>query len=207
MITSFLEVCALCGFVFGVACKLPPSLTILMLNGCFCFPIGFYIIYDSYYTIRTRKYSKVPNREDELSTNDNLSDTYDSYGTIRKYSKVPNEEDKSLTNDNSSDTKDEPIWLFYLLKVFEGLGCIMQFGVPIVISILLSMENFYSPSGKAKHYITATYILIPVSLYIISIVWSGWLQYCITIPAMIPASSNRTARYKTGKYIDMYLRT
>ena len=40
-----IEVIALCGFVFGVACKLPPALTILVMNGCFCFPIGTYLIW------------------------------------------------------------------------------------------------------------------------------------------------------------------
>jgi len=47
LITSIIEVFTLCGFVFGVACKLPPSLTILILNGCFCFPISYYLIYQA----------------------------------------------------------------------------------------------------------------------------------------------------------------
>ena len=46
LITSVAEVVAVGGFVFGVACKLPPSLTILLLNGVFWFVIARHFIWD-----------------------------------------------------------------------------------------------------------------------------------------------------------------
>ena len=45
MLSSVVEVAAVCGFVFGVACKLPPSLTILLLNGVFWVVIGWHLVW------------------------------------------------------------------------------------------------------------------------------------------------------------------
>ena len=160
--TSFVEVCALCGFVFGVACRLPPSITILILNGCFCFPIGRYLICQ-------------------------LTNVY---------------------KRGISEQSPKGYWK-YLLMILELLALFMQLGVLVCTPILLSMEKFYSPSEKSKRYVTATYILIPISLILISIVWSGWIQKIITRPSTKQCTGGhdkklKTARYKTGKYIRSY---
>ena len=63
----------------------------------------------------------------------------------------------------------------------------MQFGALVSIPLLLSNEHFFVPFEETEHYIIATYILIPVSLFIISVVWSGWIQ-----KAIITSSVNNT---------------
>ena len=94
----------------------------------------------------------------------------------------------------------------------------MQLGALVSIPVLLSTEHFYLPSGKASHYITATYILIPLSLCAISVLWSGWIQKLIirssgnnknakqplsheTIEFERTSDDDETARLKTGKQI------
>lgn len=54
-ISSATEVVALCGFVFGVACKLPPSLTILLLNGVFWVVIARHLFWDILYKRNSRR--------------------------------------------------------------------------------------------------------------------------------------------------------
>lgn len=82
-----------------------------------------------------------------------------------------------------------------IVYCLEWLGFLMQLGALVSIPILLSEENFFSLSGKTKHYIVATYVLIPVSLFIISFIWSGLTQTVITKPS---SDNNNTARLKTG---------
>ena len=107
--------------------------------------------------------------------------------------------------------------------ILELLALLMQLGVLVGAPILLSMEKFYSPSekskqlspseeskqlslsGESKH--TATNILIPISLVLISIVWSGWIQKIITKASTKQCTGDKkfkTARYKTGSYIHSY---
>ena len=177
MITSIIEVFTLCGFIFGAACKLPPSLTILMMNGCFWFPIVRYFIY---------------NHVKMLNCFTHCNQGY-----------------RSIKNEDSSK---------HTVTVLEVLGLLMQLGALVSIPVLLSIDHFYLPSGKASHYITATYILIPVSLCIISILWSGWIQKLIVRPSTNNKSpqqlssndktelertsdDDETARLKTGSYI------
>ena len=79
--------------------------------------------------------------------------------------------------------------LKYLVTTFEVLGFLMQLGALVSIPILLSNEQFYSPSGRAKRYVIATYIIIPVSLSIISMIWSGWTT------VRSPAASTQSLRF------------
>jgi len=156
---SIVEVFALCGFVFGVACRLPPSLTILLLNGCFCFPIGCYLIH------RLTRYHQVP-------------------ANRHGYQQIPGEQ-------NMEGEQKPP--LKYLLTNLELLGFLMQLASLVVIPVLLSENQLLM---KTKHYTVATYILIPVSLFIISAVWSGWIQKWV-----IKSSTADSARLKAGKFI------
>ena len=112
-----------------------------------------------------------------------------------------------------------------LTTTSETLGFIMQLSALVSIPVLLSIDHFYEKSGKGKHHVTATYILIPVSLGIISFVWSGWIQKIIirhsgskTAKELLykrkgsevanlentcelPSGDDKTARFKAGKYI------
>ena len=200
MITSVVEVFALCGFIFGVACKLPPSLTILILNGCFCFPIGCYLSQSVITYVRQTK-EKFHNHQRHFDgyhkvEGDNIKETM-----------------KPVQQSPSSTEQDkEPLQLRrrskYLTTTLEILGFLMQLGALVSIPILLSNEQFFSPSGRAKHYAIATYILIPVSLCIISMIWTGWIQNIIirssdaynTATQSLSGEKDKDARLKTGNY-------
>ena len=188
MITSIIEVFTLCGFIFGAACKLPPSLTILIMNGCFCFPIGRYFIH------------QLRGINAKVRKHDN-----------KKYEPIGSD------GSNSAATEHLPLKVQCAVITLEVLGFIMQLGALVSIPVLLSTEHYYFPSGKANHYITATYILIPVSLCVISILWSGWIQKLImrasdnnnnakqplnnemTELERTSVDDDETARLKTGK--------
>ena len=95
--------------------------------------------------------------------------------------------------------------LKYLITTFELLGFLMQLGALVSIPIFLSNEQFFSPSGRAKRYAIATYIIIPVSLCIISIIWSGWIQNIIirspdAATQSLSGEKDKKARLKTGNY-------
>ena len=74
----------------------------------------------------------------------------------------------------------------------------MQLGALVSIPILLS--NKFSPLGRLKDHIVATYILLPVSLCVISFVWSGWIQS----KTMESSDNTVTARFKTGKVYNLF---
>ena len=189
MITSITEVYTLCGFIYGAACKLPPLLTILIMNSCFCFPIGYYFIHQ----LRGIN-AKVRKHDNQL---------YESIGS---------------NGSNSAATEDLPLKGKCAVITLEVLGFIMQLGALVSIPVLLATKHFYVLSGKANHYITATYILIPVSLGVISILWSGWIQKLIMRASgnNMPLSNettdlelertsvddDKTARLKTGSYVN-----
>jgi len=169
LISSTAEVIAVCGFVFGVACKLPPSLTILLLNGVFWVVIARHIFWDILYkrnNHRAADYSEI-NDENE--------------GTCISFLKRK------------------------LVPLFEFFAFLMQLGALIAIPILLAYteNNYKSSSGNNSSKYTTLYILIPVTLTIISVVWSGWLQKYFVEP-----SSRRVAvtdelciaRLKSGEW-------
>ena len=176
---SIFEVFTLCAFVFGVACKLPPSLTILVLNGCFCFPIGRYL-YHQVTNCRQRNQNHIHDGYSEISDDDQ---------------QLHREATENLENGHEQQTEHQTLKkpLKYFLTVLESSGFVLQSGALVGVAVLLATS--FSPSGAVKHYFVATYILIPVSLFIISVVWSGWIQ-SYTIEASDPKS---TARYKSGK--------
>ena len=174
MATSIVEVVTLCGFVFGVACKLPPALAILILNGCFCFPIGRYLLYKT-----TNHSRQQPSQNGYLQIPDNN-----------------NEQNMGNTNQRQSPKR----YLKYLLTVLELSGLLIQLGALVTIPILLSEKHYFSPSRRlSKSHIVATYILLPVLLCIVSFVWSGWIQK----KTMESSDGKLTARFKTGKSVAM----
>ena len=149
-----------------------------MLNGCFCYPIAHYLMHQTHlYYIKIQGYK-------QLSPQGNPTDSADGSQQQQSNDKQT-EEDKQL----------QMGWLEHILTVCASVGFLLQLFVPVGISVLLSMETFFSPSGKTKRYIIATYILIPVTLYLLSIVWSGWIQEKIMQPSDLYVG---TARYKTG---------
>ena len=201
MVTSVIEVLTLCGFVFGVACKIPPSLTILILNGCFCFPIGRYLIYQANnYNCKERIQGKLYSQQRHL----------DGYHRVTDINSNSNHKMQPVQHmpSNSNEDKSKKRYLKYFLRMFELFGFLMQLGVLVSIPVVLSNENFFSPSGRIKHYAVATYILIPVSLSVISFVWSGWIQSKSmrasgandNIMKSLNNEEDETARLKTGNY-------
>ena len=97
--------------------------------------------------------------------------------------------------------------LKYLLTILELLAFLMQLGVLVAIPILLALTKYFSPSGNVEHYVIATYILLPISLCVISFVWSGWVQNQAMKPSVAnpqneakkSSDAKHTARFKTGK--------
>ena len=185
--------------MFGVACKLPPSLTILILNGCFCFPIGCCAVRGVLicgYELKNVDCSYMP----VLNSNGSDSDTETETTENEQQSQSNNEENTCINKES----------LRRLLKglrtIMESIAFLMQLGALVSISVLLSIEHFFEPSEISKHYFTATYILIPLSLLSISVVWSGWIQDRIMRSSNVnnttgQSSSGKgsiTARYKTG---------
>ena len=178
------------------------------MNGCFCFPIGCYLI---------RQLRGV---------------NYDETVTKLKYPHRHRKQGYESISSDSTGTKDSSSkqYLKRVLRItLELLGFLMQLGALASIPVLLSLEHFYVPSGKANYSITATYILIPVSLCIISIVWSGWIQKLIMRPSgnrktakellekrgkvaaglentsELSSDDDKTARFKAGTYVNSYI--
>ena len=165
LISSVVEVIAVCGFVFGVACKLPPPLTILLLSGVFWVVIARHFFWDIFYkrVIRHSEYDDI----DESSTG--------GFTLFLKRKLVP---------------------------FLEFIALLMQVGALIAIPIILrhlENENDYDNTDK---FITL-FILIPVTLTVISVVWSGWIQKYLVEPRIRSRTVNDevcNARLKSGEY-------
>ena len=171
MISSVAEVVAICGFVFGVACRLPPSLTILLLCGVFWVVIGWHFFWEIFYkrVIRRTEYEDITEYTDSACA------------IFCKRKLVP---------------------------LLECLAFVMQLGTVIAVPILLAYtEDGYDNTDKFM----SLYILIPVTLIIISFVWSGWIQKYLVEPNVrrITAQGKEcVARLKSGKHyyiVDNYL--
>jgi len=153
LFTTCLEVAALCGFVFGVACKLPPALTILVLNGCFCFPIGAFLT--------RRKLFGCLNS----STSSRLKSTQPIDSNYHQFQESGSDE---LSNATETRQQQPPTVVHNIITtILEAMGFFMQFGTLIVIPILLNAEE--------RFYYIAVIILLPISLFFLSFVWSGWV--------------------------------
>ena len=114
------------------------------------------------------------------------------YEPIPGHNELPALSEQNMGNTNQPQSTKR--YLKYLLTVLELSGLLIQLGALVGIPILLSKKP---PSGKLKNHIVATYILLPVSLCIISFVWSGWIQ----TKTMESSKAKVTARFKTGKFI------
>ena len=150
---------ALCGFVFGVACRLPPALTILLLNGCFCFPIGAYLV--------RRKLCSCLNSLKSLqsTSTQNYGQSNGNYHQFRDSESV---ELNNVTNTSQQSTTGS-VGCNVITFILEALGFLMQFGVLVTIPILLTLEE-----SRSRVYYIAVIILLPISLFLLSFVWSGW---------------------------------
>ena len=163
LISSAAEVVAVCGFVFGVACKLPPSLTILLLSGVFWFVIGRHFFWDFFY-------KRIIRQTDYDDIEESIEGTYSLFLKHR------------------------------LVPILECIAFLMQLSALIAVPILLAhTEDRYE--GENDSYMTM-YVLIPVTLTVISIVWSGWLQNYLVKPKVKRATVHDNvcvARLKSGK--------
>ena len=164
LVSSVVEVIAVCGFVFGVACKLPPPLTILLLSGVFWVVIARHFFWDIVYKriIRRSEYDDI----------------------------------------DESDTGVCVLFLKRKLVPFlEFIALLMQVGALIAIPIILGLsENDYDNADK----FTTLYILIPVTLTVISVVWSGWIQKYLVEPRTRTTTVNDEmcyARLKSGECV------
>ena len=164
LISSVVEVIAVCGFVFGVACRLPPSLTILLLSGVFWFVIARHFFCDIFY-------KQVICCSAEFDNTD--------------------EKDQSCC----------PLFLKHKVVPFlELIAFLMQLGALIAIPYLLAYtESNYNGNNK----FLTVYILIPVTLTALSVVWSGWAQKYLVEPGAkrggVEHDKVRTARLKSGE--------
>lgn len=165
--SSAAEVIAICGFVFGVACKLPPSLTILLLNGVFWVVIARHLIWDIVYK--------------------RINHHIAGYRDVEEY------RDGRLTLCLKRK----------LVPLLEGFALLLQLSALVAIPILLTFRKD-TDNGKSTRYLTV-WFLIPVTLTIISVVWSGWLQkYLVEPRSKTPGATlmdeTYIARLKSGEY-------
>ena len=135
-----------------------------------------------------------------LNSNGSDSDTETETTEDEQQSQSNNEEKTCIDKESSRRI------LNCLCTIMESIAFLMQLGALVSIPVLLSMDHFFEPSEISKHYFTATYILIPLSLLSISVVWCGWIQDRIMRPLNVnnitgQSSSDKgsiIARYKTG---------
>ena len=177
MFATCIEVAALCGFVFGVACKLPPALTILVLNGCFCFPIGAFLT-------RRKLFGCL---------NIRLRSTQPFDGNYHRLQEPASAE----LNGGTETRQKQPSRVVHnvITTILEAMGFLMQCGVMVAIPILLNAERCY--------YI-AVIILLPISLFLLSFIWSGWavMQKKLTRHGKIIYGGDRL---KAGRITTQYL--
>jgi len=147
--------------VFGVACQVPPPLTIVILNGCFSFPIGSYLL-SKLYSLKNQTFTRTYCLTSCCSSN-----------------RILPEEEKTLTGEQTD--QEEKIFTAkkkmstYVLTLIETVAFFIQVSVLILIPGLLVTK---------KDSISVT-ILIPFTLIFLSFVWSGWVTTwfkVITVP-------------------------
>ena len=89
-----------------------------------------------------------------------------------------------------------------LVPVMAFFAFLLQLGALIAIPVLLSLtEDQYKGSHNNDRYLTM-YILIPVTLTVLSIVWSGWIQKYLVEPRTRKTTVQgveHVARIKSGK--------
>ena len=89
-----------------------------------------------------------------------------------------------------------------IVPVMVFFAFLLQLGALIAVPVLLALtEDQYKGSHNNDGYLT-TYILIPVTLTVLSIVWSGWIQYYLVEPRTKRTTAQgveHVARMKSGK--------
>ena len=140
---------------------MPPSLVIVILNGCFSFPIGSYLF---------SKLHCLKNQTDDLITDEEMTLT----GDEAEKSIADQAGDTSTTNNKMS-----PVCA-WILTSMETIAFFMQIVMLIMIPVLL--VSIYTN----KYRLVA--VLIPITLIVLSIVWSGWITVWfqkITMPEKV----------------------
>ena len=109
--------------------------------------------------------------------------------------------------DDIDDSNEGICTLFFkrkLVPVMVFFAFLMQLGAMIAVPVLLALtEDRYRGSDNYDRYMTM-YILIPVTLTVLSIVWSGWIQYYLVEPRTKKTTVQGVeyvARMKSGKHI------
>jgi len=99
--------------------------------------------------------------------------------------------------DHNSDEHCTFCLKYKLILPLEFIALLMQLCALFTIPILLAhTENNFKNADK---YMTL-YILIPITLTIISVVWSGWLQKYIML-SVTENEKSCNARLKSGKEV------
>ena len=156
-------------FVFGVACRLAPSLTIVILNGCFSFPIGSYL-FSKVLSFLTNKTSKKTNCSTPLLESQADMLTYDDLND--ETNKLTGNQNRSSDDNEITTTSQNSTVCSLVLTFMESAAFFMQIIIVILIPVLLMYMHV--SSNTDKYHLTVP-ILIPITLIMLSVVWSGWI--------------------------------
>ena len=118
------------------------------------------------------------------------------------YNEIPNRDGyNEMPNQDDDEETCTRIFKRKIVPVLEFLGFVLQIGALIAIPVLLSeLSNDY----ENDQYHPSTLILLPVTLSLISLLWSGWVQ-----EKLMESGSQRvtvqdevgTARLKAGQLL------
>ena len=156
-------------FVFGVACRVAPSLTIVILNGCFSFPIGSYL-FSKVLSFLTNKTSKKTNCSTPLLESQADMLTYDDLND--ETNKLTGNQNHSSDDNEITTTSQNSTVCSLVLTFMETAAFFMQIIIVILIPVLLMHIHVSSTTEK---YLLTVPMLIPITLIMISVVWSGWI--------------------------------
>ena len=154
-------------FVFGVACRVAPLLTIVILNGCFSFPIGSYL-FSKVLSFLTNKTSKKTNCSTPLLANQADMPTADDLND--EINKLTDNQDHTSDGNTTTTTSQKSTACSLVLTFMETGAFFMQIIVVILVPVLL----MHVPSNTKEYPLTVP-ILIPITLIMLSVVWSGWI--------------------------------
>jgi len=111
----------------------------------------------------------------------------------------------SLPDEDDDEGTCTRIFKRIIVSILEFLGLVLQIGALIAIPVLLSeLSNDY----QNDKYHPSTLILLPVTLSLISLLWSGWVQEKLMEPRSqwgIGQDEMGYARLKAGQLDHKYL--
>ena len=203
MISSAAEVVAVCGFVFGVACKLPPSLTILLLNGVFWVVIARHFFWDivrsRYNHQRTSTYNQLHDIGEDLDSRNNRRNNHEGVRCQDGYEPLLNSRNiNQRVGNRNIDDRSCRSCKHRLVPLLKFVALLIQLSVLITVPIILIHTEHLYNGRKTQNIILC--FLIPVTLTLMSIAWLGWLQKYFVKPRGTVTSDSYTARLKSGEY-------